>query len=96
MSAGIALQIPAAFIEAVARRAAVLVLEQLGDRTDAPDTPWMEQEEAADYLRIKHGTFKKLVTARRIPVHPEGRRNYFHRDELDRWRLDQPVGAIAA
>jgi excisionase family DNA binding protein len=62
-------------VEAIARRAAELVLEQL-DR----DSPWLNREAAARYLSLP---VSRLEKDRGIPFHREGRRVLYHRDELD-------------
>ena len=50
-----------------------------------PDGPWMTTREAAAYTRFSVDSIKKMASHGRIPVHKQGRRNRYHKDELDRW-----------
>lgn len=68
-------------VEAIAARAAELVLERLGQN----GSPWLTREQAAAYLSLP---VSRLEKDRRIPCHREGRRVLYHRSELDRFLLD--------
>jgi excisionase family DNA binding protein len=68
--------VPAAILEAVATRAAELVLSEIRDRP----SPWMTRRGAASYLGLP---VSRLEKDRRIPCHRDGRRVLYHRDELD-------------
>lgn len=91
MSDGLALPIPPAFVQAVARLVAPLVLplvrEQLAGDPDA--TPWMDTRAAAKYLAYEYETFRKMASRREVPCRKEGTLLFFHRDELDSWRLER-------
>jgi excisionase family DNA binding protein len=73
----LALSLPAEIVDAIAARAAELVLEQLG-RTNG--SPWMTRPQAAEYLGLP---LSRLEKDRAIPCHREGRRVLYRRDELD-------------
>jgi len=45
----------------------------------------MTTREAAAYTRFSVDSIKKMASHGRIPVHKQGRRNRYHKDELDRW-----------
>lgn len=51
----------------------------------SPASPWMTTTEAAEYLRCGTDRLKRLASERRIPVHKEGNRNLYRREELDEW-----------
>jgi hypothetical protein len=75
MSERLALTLPPDALEAIATRAAELVLEQLGN-----GSPWLTREAAALYLSLP---VSRLEKDKQIPCHHEGRRVLYHRDELD-------------
>ena len=62
-------------LEAIAERAAELVLEQNGN-----GSPWMSRERAAAYLDLPVSRLEKDKT---IPCHRDNGRVLYHRDELD-------------
>jgi excisionase family DNA binding protein len=76
-----AVELPEELVEAMAQRAAELVLEQ------APEEPdeWLTTQGAADYLKCGRRRIFNLVSEGRIPVHREGARLLFKRSELDAW-----------
>jgi excisionase family DNA binding protein len=79
-----------ATLEALAQRLAELVAERIPPAVEQhASTPWMTTSEAADYLRVPRGTFRQLTARGGPPRHREGRRLYFHRDELDAWMLER-------
>jgi excisionase family DNA binding protein len=70
---------PPEFVDAIARRAAELVREQL----ERPDD-WLDVDQAAAYLGRSAGTLRNLVSEGRLPRHgPKGHRLRFRRSELD-------------
>lgn len=46
-------------------------------------SPWLTAPEAAEYMRCPVSRVRKMTSARAIPVHREGRRVLYRRDELD-------------
>jgi excisionase family DNA binding protein len=75
-------------VEAIAARAAELVVEQLGN-----GSPWLTREAAARYLSLPVSHLEKSGA---IPCHREGRRVLYHRHELDAYlsrKLDKPTDA---
>ena len=63
-------------LEAIARRAAELVLAQTSGR----GSPWLTRREAAAYLGLP---VSRLEKDRQIPCHRDRGRVLYHRDELD-------------
>ncbi len=77
------LTLPAEAIEAIAERAAELVLTELR-RSDATTSPWLAgAQAAADHLGVSRARIYKQLAA--IPHHRHGARLMFRRDELDQW-----------
>jgi excisionase family DNA binding protein len=76
----IALELPEELLDAVAKRAAQIVLEQ----TSEPDE-WLTSDQAAQYLKCGRRRIFNLVSDGRIPVHREGVRLMFLKSELDAW-----------
>jgi excisionase family DNA binding protein len=74
-----------ALMEGVAERTATRVVELVeGYRAATPAlSPWLDVSEAADYLRCKPKRIYDVVAQSRLPVHRDGSRLLFHRDELD-------------
>jgi excisionase family DNA binding protein len=70
-----------ALADALAERVAAKVLAQLP--REAPSSPWMDLDQAAEYTAIRRGTFRQLVQQGKIPGHKAGKRYVFHRDEVD-------------
>jgi excisionase family DNA binding protein len=68
-------------LEAIAARAAELVVERLGEQNGSP---WLTREAAAKYLSLP---VSRLEKDRTIPCHRDGRRVLYHRDELDAYLL---------
>jgi excisionase family DNA binding protein len=69
-------------VDAIAERAAELVLERIGEGNGA--SPWLSLAEAAKYLSVSARTLQRLASRGRIRSTTLGRRRLFHRDELDR------------
>jgi excisionase family DNA binding protein len=69
-----------ALAEAVARR--------LEPRLAGTSSPWLTAEQAATYIGAPLSRIRQLTMGNQLPVHRDGRRVLYHRDELDRWLLD--------
>lgn len=85
LSEPLSLALPYELVEAIAARAAELVLEQLGN-----GSPWMDRAAAARYLSLP---VSRLEKDKAIPCHREERRVLYNREELDTYlsrRLDKP------
>jgi excisionase family DNA binding protein len=50
-------------------------------------SPWLDAKGAADHLRCPLSRVRKLTSAGSLPVHREGRRVLYRRDELDAYVL---------
>lgn len=74
----LALDVPDSLIEAVAQRAAAIVLEA----QDAP-SPYLSTEQAADYIAAKPARVHDLVALGRLTPRRDGRRLLFRRADLD-------------
>ena len=57
-------------------------------RSDTVQSPWLDYEQAAEYVRLAPGTLKNLVSARQIPVYGRRNRRVFRRDMLDLWLVN--------
>jgi excisionase family DNA binding protein len=66
-------------LEAIARRAAAIVLEQMGDQGG---DGFLDVEGAAAFLACPKSRIYSLVSARRLPHHRDGSRLLFDRAEL--------------
>jgi excisionase family DNA binding protein len=74
----------------IADRVADRVAEILADRLPAaaaPASPWLNVDEAAEYLRCTRKRIYDLTGQSRVPVHRDGSRLLFRRDELDEYLL---------
>ncbi len=80
----LALRVPEELVEAVAQRAAEIVLEQLSGRSH-PASPWLTVPEAAEYLRASRQRIYDLLSSRRLTRHRDGTRVLIRLDELDRY-----------
>ena len=81
MSEPLTLTLPPEALEAIAQRAAALVVEQLGN-----DSPWLTREAAARYCSLPVSRLEKDASkggTQEIPCHRDGRRVLYHREELD-------------
>jgi excisionase family DNA binding protein len=73
-------------LDGLAEAIAARVAYQVGAREHQAatiDTPWLTQQQAADYLGCSASRIKTLTVADAIPHHRDGRRPLYHRDELD-------------
>ena len=86
------------FADDLVERVAGRVAEMLADRlaVPAPGSPWLNVEEAGEYLRCRPKRIYDLVSQRRIPAHRDGSRLLFRRDELDVYIMAAEDGAGAA
>jgi excisionase family DNA binding protein len=84
MTEPIALTLPAEAVEAIARRAAELVLAEIG-ATNGAGTPWLSLREAAEYVGLSERTLEREIARGRLRSSTIGRRRLLHRDELDRF-----------
>jgi excisionase family DNA binding protein len=85
MSTGlrVSADLPASFLEAVAERAAELVLECIGEHPQA--SPYLSVDEAAEYLRCSKQRVYELLSARRLSKLKDGSRVLLLRSELDEY-----------
>ena len=83
-NAGIGLSVPDELLDALADRVAARVLAA-ADRSAPAGSTWLDVTDAAEYLRCKPKRLYDLCSQRRVPVHREGSRLLFRRDELDEW-----------
>jgi excisionase family DNA binding protein len=75
------LSLPDELVEAVAQRAAEIVLTAQSEPADE----WLDVAGAAEYLKCGKRRVYNLVSEGRAPVHREGTRLLFKRLELDAW-----------
>jgi excisionase family DNA binding protein len=81
VSEPLAFSLPPEAVDAIAARAAELVVERL----ERESSPWLTRAQAAAYLGLP---VSRLEKNRTIPCHREGRRVLYHRAELDAFLLD--------
>jgi excisionase family DNA binding protein len=81
---GLALTVPDELVEAVARRAAEIVLE----RQEAVVEPLLTVEQAAVYLACRRKRVYDLCSQRRVPFSKDGSRTLLRREDLDAY-LDE-------
>lgn len=67
-------------LEAIAERAAQIVLDRQTDLS-----PWLNTQQAADYLACTTDRLYDLKQVGHIPYYKDGSRLLFRRDELDEW-----------
>jgi excisionase family DNA binding protein len=75
------LPFPDELVEAIARRAAAIVIAE--GRPSAAVTPYLTVSEAADFLRCSRQRVYDLLSARRLTRHKDGSRVLISRVELD-------------
>jgi excisionase family DNA binding protein len=76
----LALDVPAALIEAIAERTAELLGERLPDRPE----PYLDVDGAAEYLACKPHRIYDLCR-QGLPCHKDGSRSLFRREDLESW-----------
>jgi excisionase family DNA binding protein len=79
----------AVVLDELVERVAVRVAELVADRLPAaPEgSPWLNVDEAADYLRCGRKRIYDLVSQSRVPVHRDATRLLFRREDLDEYVL---------
>lgn len=77
----ITVALPEEALDAIAARAAQIVLERTGEHKDS--SPWLTVSEAADYLRVSERTVHRMIESGRVSAGTVGRRRLLHRDDLD-------------
>jgi excisionase family DNA binding protein len=90
------LTLPADALEAIAHRAADLVLERLGARPPQPARPYLTVPEAAVYLSASsRQRVDDLLSQGRLTRVKDGRRTLVARSELDAYLAGAPTGRVA-
>jgi excisionase family DNA binding protein len=56
---------------------------RLADRLGANGSPWLGAQDAADYLGCSLSRVRKLTMTGELPVHRDGSRTLYRRDDLD-------------
>lgn len=82
-SGALALAVPAELVDAIALRVVALLDGRTG-RAEAP-SPWLNTDEAAEYLRCSRQRVFDLVHAGALEPARDGRRLLFRSDDLDRY-----------
>lgn len=83
-------------VEAVARRAAEIVLEQLrADQPAVSSSPFLTVAEAAELLRCKRQRVDDLLSQGRLTRLKDGSRTLISRAELDAHLAGERVGRVA-
>jgi excisionase family DNA binding protein len=77
----ITIPLPAEVVEAIAQRAAELVLERHG--LASPASPYLTVAEAAEYLCCKRQRVDDLLSSGRLTRHKDGSRTLISRAELE-------------
>lgn len=72
------LSVPDDFVDAIATAVAAKL-----DGNAADASPWMNAKGAADYLACSVSRIRTLTMTGDLPVHRDGSRPLYHRDELD-------------
>lgn len=75
--------VPEEFVEAVAERAAEIVLERLGAERPPTTGPYVSVREAAEILRVSPRTVERMIARGRVRSTTLGRRRLLHRCDLD-------------
>lgn len=83
MSEPFTVSVPDGFLDAVAERAAEIVLSRLALEQAPPDSPFLSVDEAAAYLRSKRHRVYDLLSSGRLTRHKDGSRVLVSRAELD-------------
>jgi excisionase family DNA binding protein len=82
--APLALSLDDGFVDVLAQRVAAIVVARVGE---SGRSPWLDAEEAADYLRCPVSRIRKRTMTGELPSHHEGRRVLYRRNELDDYVL---------
>jgi excisionase family DNA binding protein len=78
------LNLPDELLEQIAQRAAELVAE----RRQPARSPWLNTDQAADYIATKPSRVHDLVSLGKLTPRRDGRRLLFRREDLDRYLED--------
>ena len=79
--ASLTLNLPEPLLQALAERAAAIVLDHL--QAAPAGSPYLTIKEAAEYARCKRQRIDDLLSARRLTRYKDGRRTLILRAELD-------------
>ncbi len=60
----------------------------------APLRPWLDQDEAADYLRKSRRWVRRAIAERALPFSRSGRTVVFHVEDLDAYLRGSRVEAV--
>jgi excisionase family DNA binding protein len=77
---GLSLNFPDELVRAIATETARLVKED-----GLAFSPWLNVDEAADYLSIPVGRLRNLTAAKEIRYSPQGKGYIYHREWLDEY-----------
>jgi excisionase family DNA binding protein len=87
----VALAIPAELADAIALRAAEIVLDQIvGDHANTTATPYVTIMEAAEYLRCSRQRVDDLLSQRRLSRVKDGGRTLILRAEIEAYLVLHP------
>ncbi len=95
MSDRLRLELPDALVDAIAERAAEIVLERLGEREALAGSPYLSVDEAAEYLRSSRQRVYDLLSSGRLSRHKDGSRVLVARAELEAHLAGEAVGRVA-
>jgi excisionase family DNA binding protein len=70
-------------VEAIEELVDERVAAALEPATDGSGSPWLDVDQAAEYLRVSTRTVERRVAGGRVRSTTIGRRRLFHRDDLD-------------
>lgn len=79
---GLTFALPAEAVEAIARRAAEIILDEQSAKAETA-SPYVTVGEAADLLRTSRGRIDNLLSVRRLTRVKDGRRTLILRAEID-------------
>jgi excisionase family DNA binding protein len=82
----LALGFPPALIDAIADAVVARISDAIGA---APQSPYVDADQAAAYLRCDCQRIYDLVYAGKLKPRRDGRRLLFHRADLDRYLAEQ-------
>jgi excisionase family DNA binding protein len=83
-------ELPPAAVEAIARRAAEIVLDEQQTVEVEAASPYLTIREAATYLRCPRQRIDDLLSARRLTRIKEGARTLVSRDEIEAYLVRRP------
>lgn len=72
------------------------IVEEVADKVALSQKPVLTSQEASRYLGISLSRLYKLTCAREIPHYkPNGKMNYFEREEIEAWALRNRIATNA-